>query len=274
MHRRKKANLRIESTNMAWIEELLGRTLVLVAHPDDECIAFGALLQRIREPVVVFATNGSPQDPYFWQEYGSREAYAGLRREEAFASMHAAGVKDVVFLPDLPDGEYLVDQEVFRNLHTAYDLLSELVRRRMVQALLTLAYEGGHPDHDSCSFLAAQLGREFNIPVWEAPLYHRLPEGGGVFQGFIGDASQAVDVKASAAEQAAKREMCLAYPSQGDFLTHFDVSKELVRPQPAYDYTKPPHEGKTNYEFWQWSMTAREVCAAFAEFLCASTKTT
>jgi LmbE family N-acetylglucosaminyl deacetylase len=257
----------IESTNMAWIEELLGRTLVLVAHADDECIAFGALLQRMREPIVVFATNGSPQDPYFWQQYGSREAYAGLRRREALASMHTAGVKDVIFLPDLPGGEYLVDQELFRNLRSAYAQLEALVRRRMVQALLTLAYEGGHPDHDSCSLLSAQLGKTFHIPVWEAPLYHRLAEGGGVFQGFMGDSNQAVDVKATAAEQEIKLEMCLAYASQGDFLTHFDVSKEHVRPQPVYDYTKPPHKGKTNYEVWEWSMTAQEVCDAFAEFL-------
>ncbi len=217
---------------MAWINELLGRTLVLVAHPDDECIAFGALLQRMREPVVVFSTNGSPQDPYFWQQYGSREAYAGLRREEAFASMHAAGVKDVIFLPDMPGGEQLVDQEMFQHLRPAYDLLVELIRRRMVQALLTLAYEGGHPDHDSCAFLSSQLARRFNIPCWEAALYHRLPEGGGVFQGFIGDTSEAVDVKPTPDEQEAKREMCLAYPSQGDFLTHFELTKEIVRPQP------------------------------------------
>jgi len=257
---------------MAWIDELLGRTLVLVAHPDDECIAFGALLQRMREPIVVFATSGSPQDPYFWQQYGSREAYAGLRRKEAFASMHAAGVKDVVFLPDLPSGEELVDQELFRNLRTAYNLLLHLVSRRMVQAVLTLAYEGGHPDHDSCSFLSAQLGKKFNIPVWEAPLYHRLPEGAGVFQGFMGDTMQDVEVKPTAAEQERKREMCRAYPSQGDFLTQFDVAKEHVRPQPGYDYTKPPHEGKTNYEVWQWKMTAQEVSAAFAEFLRSSGK--
>jgi LmbE family N-acetylglucosaminyl deacetylase len=258
---------------MAWIEELLGRTLVLVAHPDDECIAFGALLQRIREPIVVFATNGSPQDPYFWQQYGSREAYAGLRREEAFASMHAAGVKDVIFLPDLPGGDLLVDQELFQHLRPAYSLLSELVRRRMVQALLTLGYEGGHPDHDSCSFLAAQLARCFNLPCWEAPLYHRLPEGGGVFQAFIGTASEEVEVKPTSAEQGAKLEMCLAYSSQGDFLARFDLSKELVRPQPAYDFTKPPHEGKTNYEVWQWTMTAQNVCEAFAEFLQEEDKT-
>jgi len=252
---------------MAWINELLGRTLVLVAHPDDECIAFGALLQRMREPIVVFATNGSPQDPYFWQQYGSREAYAGLRREEAFASMHAAGVKDVIFLPDLTEGEKLVDQELFQRLQSAYDLLVDLVRRRMVQALLTLAYEGGHPDHDSCAFLSAQLAKRFNIPCWEAPLYHRLPEGGGVFQGFLGDTSEEVDVKPTPPELEAKRTMCMAYPSQGDFLTHFDASREIVRPQPGYEFRRPPHEGKTNYEVWQWKMTAQDVCTAFAEFL-------
>ena len=36
------------TNQMAWIDELLDHTLVLVAHPDDECIAFGALLQRIQ----------------------------------------------------------------------------------------------------------------------------------------------------------------------------------------------------------------------------------
>ena len=240
---------------------------MLVAHPDDECIAFGALLQRIREPVVVFATNGSPQDPYFWKPYGSREAYAELRRKEAYASMQAAGVKDVVFLADKPGGEQLVDQELFRHLRAAFDLLADLVRRRMAQAVLTLAYEGGHPDHDSCSFLAAQLAKHFNIPAWEASLYHRLPEGGEVFQDFIGDAGETVHVKPTEAEKAVKREMCRAYSSQGDFLARFDVANERVRPQPAYNFMQPPHPGKTNYEVWQWSMTAQEVCSAFAESL-------
>ena len=69
--------------------------------------------------------------------------------------------------------------------------------------------------------------------------------------------AKTVDVKPTPAEQERKREMCLAYPSQGDFLSRFDVSREIVRPQPAYDFTRPPHEGKTNYEVWQWSMTAQ-----------------
>ncbi len=252
---------------MAWIDDLLGRTLVLVAHPDDECIAFGALLQRIAEPLVVFATNGSPADPYFWQKYGSREAYAGLRRQEALNSMQAAGIKDVLFLADMPGGEHLVDQELFRNLRAAYELLADIVARRMTTAILTLAYEGGHPDHDSCSLLAAQLAHLASLPCWEAPLYHRNADGSGVFQGFLGPDDEAVDLRPTEDELERKREMCLAYGSQGDFLQRFDIARETVRPQIKYDYTRPPHEGKTNYEVWEWSMTATDVCAGFTDFM-------
>jgi LmbE family N-acetylglucosaminyl deacetylase len=252
---------------MPRIEELLGRTLVLVAHPDDECIAFGALLQRIREPVVVFATNGAPTDPYFWKNHGSPEAYAAVRRQEAQHSMSVAGVKDVVFLSELPGGDVLVDQELFRNLTTAFDMLADIVRRRMTTALLTLAYEGGHPDHDSCSFLAAQLARLALLPCWEAPLYHRNPDGKGTFQEFINATGEETDVKPTPDEEEGKRQMCRAYPSQGDFLKNFKVAPEIVRPQAAYDYTRSPHAGKTNYEVWGWKMTAEEVTRAFADFL-------
>ena len=257
---------------MTQIDELLGRTLVLVAHPDDECIAFGALLQRMRDPLVVFATNGSPADPYFWQAHGSREVYAALRQREALTSMRAAGVKEVIFLADLPGGEALVDQELFRNLWPAFDLLADIIRRRMTTSLLTLAYEGGHPDHDSCSFLAAQLAQLAALPCWEAPLYHRNAGGSGTFQQFITHSGNEVEVHLTPEEEERKREMCRSYPSQGDFLSRFGVTREIVRPQIAYDYTKAPHEGKTNYELWQWKMTAEEVSRAFADFMSEAAK--
>jgi LmbE family N-acetylglucosaminyl deacetylase len=257
---------------MAWLDDILGRTLVLVAHPDDECLAFGALLQRMREPLVVFATNGSPADPYFWRKYDSREAYAALRQQEALNSLHVAGVKDVLFLADMPGGGHLVDQELFRNLRGAYEMLADIIARRMVTALLTLAYEGGHPDHDSCSVLAAQLARLASIPCWEAALYHRNADGSGSFQEFVQGSDDSVDVVPTEVEQERKREMCAAYSSQGDFLQRFDVAREIVRPQLAYDYSRPPHEGKTNYEKWEWKMTAQEVSRAFADFLQAATR--
>ena len=173
----------------------------------------------------------------------------------------------MLFLADMPGGERLVDQELFRNLHTAYELLADIMARRMTAALLTLAYEGGHPDHDSCSVLAAQLAKLASIPCWEAALYHRNEDGSGEFQTFIQASGEQVDVCPTKAEQKQKREMCAAYASQGDFLQKFDVAREIVRPQFAYDYSKPPHPGKANYERWEWKMSAQEVSAAFVEFL-------
>ncbi len=207
-----------------------------------------------------------------WSKYGSREAYAEVRRRESLESMLVAGVKDVLFLPDLAGGESFVDQELFHNLRPAFEQLSGIVQRRMNTAILTLAYEGGHPDHDCCSFLAGQLAKRFGIPCWEAPLYHRLANGEGQFQQFIDLSGEEVDVKPTASELETKRAMCLAYSSQGDFLSRFDITHEKVRPQIFCDYTLPPHGGETNYELWKSKITAKEVSLAFAEFLSSSTR--
>ena len=246
------------------LEQLLGRTMVLVAHPDDESITCGGLLQRMREPIVVYATDGSPQDPYFWNKYGSREVYSRLRQEEARAALAQVGVTEVVFLAD--QEPRLVDQELFRNLTIAFELLLSEVRRREPEALLTLAYEGGHPDHDSCNLLAAEAGKFLALPVWEAPLYRRRRSELSV-QEFVKPNGTEIPYLPSAKEIERKRQMCLQYPSQGDFLQVFGLEREMYRPLKDYDYSQPPHEGKLNYEQWQWSMTGKEVSAAFMEFL-------
>jgi hypothetical protein len=61
--------------------------------------------------------------------------------------------------------------------------------------------------------------------------------------------------------------MCAQYASQGDFLRTFDALREVVRPQAKYDYGQAPHAGRTNYEQWQWWMSAEDVSAKFVEFL-------
>src|SRR5215469_756365 len=77
------------------LSPLLGRTLVVVPHPDDETISCGGLLQHMREPVVVFATDGAPEDDFFWRRFGSREAYAAVREQEARVALAAVGVNEL-----------------------------------------------------------------------------------------------------------------------------------------------------------------------------------
>jgi LmbE family N-acetylglucosaminyl deacetylase len=258
-----------------WTTELTGRVMVLVAHADDESVGYGALLQRMREAVLVIATDGAPHDSYFWSPYGSREKYAAVRRDEARRVAELAGVRELVMLAE-GDGR-LVDQRLFLNLAAAYGLLEQLAERVRPEAIATLAYEGGHPDHDSCSVLGARLGERFGIPVWEAPLYHRAGAGLGRagadeagelrLQQFVCNDGSEMVMELTEKELECKRAMCAQYVSQGNFLLTFDAQREVVRPQVRYDYARAPHRGMMNYEHWQWWMTAREVSAKFDEFL-------
>jgi len=255
-----------------WKAELTGRVLVLVAHADDESVCYGALMQRMREAVVVITTDGAPRDEYFWGRFGSRDAYRAVRRDEARRAMQLAGVRELLLLAE--EDSRLEDQRLFLNLAAAYQGLERLVDRVRPQAIATLAYEGWHPDHDSCSILSARLGRQFGVPVWEAPVYWRDNagvaagcEGKPRVQQFICETGDEVIVDIGEQELEVKLLMCAQYASQGNFLRTFDARRELVRPQVKYDYRRPPHEGRTNYEQWQWWMNAQEVCAKFGEFL-------
>jgi len=242
---------------------LLGRLMVVVAHPDDESVGCGALLQRAAGPCVVFCTDGAPRDRSFWRRFSSRDEYRDVRRGEALAAARIVGVRQTDFL-DIPD------QELFRNLDGALAQLGAIAKQFTPNALLTLAYEGGHPDHDACAFLVSLLAAKFGLPAWEMSLYHRAA-GERALQQFIAHSGSAASeqrtVDPTPEEVSRKRAMIEAYASQGDILHHFGAGKEVFRRQPAYDFTRPPHPGTLNYEEWQWPMTGREVSAAFAAML-------
>jgi LmbE family N-acetylglucosaminyl deacetylase len=259
-------------------EGLLGRTLLVMAHPDDETAGAGVLLQRIAEPVVVFCTDGAPRDEFFWRKYGSRLRYARVRQEEAVAALSLAGVSEIVFLAEQGGAQELfTDQELYRVIPETMLLLRGIARRQRPQAVLALAYEGGHPDHDVCSFLASVLAQEQSLPCWEFPLYHRqngrgtagaasTESGKIIYQRFLAPVEEEVVLEITADEAEVKRQMIAAYSSQHPFLLEFDPAKERFCRQRVYDYARPPHEGRLNYEEWGWPVTGEDVCAAFAAF--------
>ena len=66
------------------------------------------------------------------------------------------------------------DGSLYRALPEVATELRQTIARFRPDFLLTHAFEHGHPDHDCCSFLAAHLGTEFRIRVWEMPIYGML----------------------------------------------------------------------------------------------------
>src|SRR3569833_2187227 len=95
---------------------------------------------------IVYATNGAPPDRFFWGRHGSREAYSGVRRSEALSAAAKIGVSELEFLE-------FGDQLLFSALDDAFRVISDIVRQYKPDFVLVPAYEGGHPDHDCCSFL-------------------------------------------------------------------------------------------------------------------------
>jgi LmbE family N-acetylglucosaminyl deacetylase len=235
---------------------------VLVAHPDDEAVGCCGLLQRMSDPIIVFATDGAPRSDHFWKSYGSREKYASVRAQESEQALNAIGV---THFHALCEDSPIADQELFVDLQRAYQALGALIEAEMPEALLSHSYEGGHPDHDVCSFLAAVAGSRYELPVWEMPLYHRA--GGQVYrQEFIAADKQSL-IELSREELSHKREMYAAYKSQASVLADFMAPVERFRRMHRYDFGRAAHAGVLNYEAWQWPIKSSDLCRAFSEFL-------
>ena len=215
----------------------------------------------MREPIVVFATDGAPRSDFFWKHYGSRENYVNVRAKEAEQALNGLGVHHH---HGLCETNSIADQELLLNLECAYTSLSDMVEMEIPDAILTSAYEGGHPDHDCCAFLASIVGIRYELPVWEVPLYHRAGSD-VVRQKFL--TAGGLPVFASTEELARKRRMLAEYSSQAHVIAEFTAEFESVRPMHSYDFTCPPHTGVLNYEAWQWPMTGADLCRAFAQFL-------
>lgn len=250
------------------LSPLAGRTLVLVAHPDDETGGCAGLLQRIREPMVFFATEGAPAGEWFWGRFGSQQAYSRIRRYEAVSALSEIGVKTVGFLGDwIEDGADLKDQELFKHLPKAFTAAAYVLNRLSPDVVLVPAYEGGHPDHDVCSFLGNLLNKVLHVDVWEMPLYHRSMNGSLVCRRFRNQSGEETSLVMSLAEVKRRKQMMKHYISQWDLPDYITTPIEYFRPQVAYDYLQPPHSGLLNYQVWQWPISPIDLCNAFGETL-------
>src|SRR5437588_12880386 len=115
------------------VENQFGRTLIVVAHPDDEVIGCGILLQRVRHATVAFLTDGAPTDPYFWGKFGSRTKYANLRASETRSALQdLKGVSIACFGAR--------DQELLFHLDAALEWLEKVVKKTQPDSIITHAY--------------------------------------------------------------------------------------------------------------------------------------
>ncbi len=224
------------------------RVALVVAHPDDETIAAGASLHLLPGLLLVHVTDGAPRAlaDAAVAGFDAPTDYAAARRGELTAALETAGVA-----PDLAELG-VADQEASFHMPALTRALSRLFNAYGIEAVLTHAYEGGHPDHDATAFAVhAAAGRR---PVLEFAGYHADPAGALLTGRFLPGPPSTV-VALTEAERARKRAMFDCFRTQARTLSAFGTDQEAFRPAPAYDFTAPPVPGRLNYEHWGWSMT-------------------
>ena len=232
---------------------LSGRILLVAAHPDDESIGAGGQLHHSKDRVhILHATDGAPLNPAFARDagFGSREEYARARTVELRCAVSQAGIPwercRNIGLPD---------QDTVNHLPHLTEAIASHIDRIRPDCVLTHAYEGGHPDHDSCAFACrvALATAGSTAGLWEFTSYHTGPDG--LITGeFLGDSGRTVVHELDEEQRTRKRRMFGCHGSQARVLDWFRIDREKFRAAPGYDFTRPPHEGRLHYETLNWGI--------------------
>lgn len=242
----------------------IGSVLVVVAHPDDEVIGAGAWLKNREQISFVHVTDGAPHNMKDARENGfkTRQDYARARRKEFRAALNLLNIAPCreCVLP-------FTDQEASLHLCELASMLQALMVELSPEVVLTLPYEGGHPDHDATAWgvaTARDRVREENgaCPlVVEMTSYHNGTYG--MLAGeFLPDDSATPIYHYLTPEQCAfKRRLYGCYGTQQRTLRWFPIEVEAFRIAPRYDFSRSPHEGKLFYEQYKWGMTSARWCA-------------
>ena len=200
------------------------RALCIFAHPDDETLAIGGLLQDLPPSDIVIVTDGAPP----WAD--EPHHLIKLRRREAHDALESCG------MPHRLRWIGLRDQCVANQFSELVARLAFLIEPR--QTLLTHALEGGHPDHDAVCLAvhaAARLCRHSG-PVFECPLYHSEHGALAFLQ------SDVVDHRLAEEQSRIKRAMVACYRSQRDFISGFPIANETYRPVNLRDQSTIPDQ--------------------------------
>jgi LmbE family N-acetylglucosaminyl deacetylase len=230
--------------------------MLVVAHPDDETVAIGAQLARLRGMTIVLVTDGAPRDLHDARAHGfaSAEHYAAARRHELGHALAIAGIEPtaVVYM-DLPD------QQAALQLDHLTRRMARLFAARRTQVATTHAYEGGHPDHDATAFAvhaaSGLLQREGQVvSIVEAPFYHWNGQA-TVVQRFC-EGEDGLAIALTAEERELKSRMIAAHATQSSTLAPFSVNVERFRVAPAYDFASLPNGGRVLYDLHPWGLTS------------------
>jgi LmbE family N-acetylglucosaminyl deacetylase len=185
--------------------------------------------------------------------------YVARRREECAEALALANVE-----PSSIENRDFAQGGLAYSLVDSTKLVLEFLRKTSPRAVITHAYEGGHPDHDAAAFSvhwAACLLRDHGLEpptIFEMAVY---PGGNGqskVPEFLHSPSRESTTLLLDAKANDLKARMFACLKTQSLVLANSPLGPEKFRQAPAYDFRLPPHLGKLHYEEFPWSMTGKE----------------
>ena len=146
----------------------MARVIFIFAHQDDEIAAASRIrfVQRRGDAVTcLYLTDGASRVLSHIRDAESRRVLARL------------GVDDVRFIGSR---EEIADGSLPEHLDRALELVEGEVDE--AGEVVTLAWEGGHQDHDAAHLVAAVFARRRRVPCREMPLYNGHGTPGSFFR--------------------------------------------------------------------------------------------
>jgi N-acetylglucosamine malate deacetylase 2 len=230
-----------------------GPVAVVVAHPDDETIGIGGRLHCFKDLTLIHVTDGAPaKEAARPKGFADRAHYTATRFKEldrALACLGARGAQRKQW--DFVDGQLA---------WSVTDLIGSLLPElKGKAAVVTHAYEGGHPDHDCCALAVqaacATLERDGAAPArLEFTGYHSHRGQRRVAALWPHPGVSTAVVRLTPAEQRAKAAAMAAFQSQSWIQSVFPTHREVYRLAPTYDFMRAPDPGVWLYDTFGWEM--------------------
>jgi LmbE family N-acetylglucosaminyl deacetylase len=230
----KRDRLRAHALGQALLQRGFERPLLVLAHHDDE-ISVAGLLQRLGPAArILWVTNS---DGRYFDSDLEPAAYADLRKAEGLRSAAAAGLpaeqtacldfSEVAIYSAL--GRLQADATAVEAVLPLFERMRDAVRDRVLQLrpdlVLTLAWQGGQPEHDLvhlCTRLAVDaLARESGRPplLLHFPAYEYTYAWAARFNPLY--RGRRMRIQLTPAERRLKWAMVQAYPSQVSLFRYF-----------------------------------------------------
>lgn len=224
-------------------------TLYVLAHHDDEYLALPLMLRS--------EERGERQRFVFLTDSGKN---ARWRQRETRALLRAFHLDDTA-CDFVGDARRVPDGRLSERLDEAWAGLCEAADRvGDVDRIVCTAWEGGHPDHDSCALLASMLSDRLpNRPgVWQFSLYNGKGRFGPIFNAVdpLEENGPTERVRMDARRWRKFARSVWRYPSQFDVFLSLWPSMFLAFLREGFQHQtllpgrvfERPHEGKLLYE--------------------------